>query len=97
MKFGIYKKKFKENKREVNKMIGDEPDYYNGINREEDARVKLGDEVQDWWDSLTDKLEPYYPDKLHLMGMNEAWEGLSWEDQLEIYKEENGYGDGVTV
>jgi len=83
-------------------MIGDGSDYYTGINREEDRQVNLGDEVQEWWDSLTDNrkyelLEPYYSDKLHLMGMNEAWEGLSWEDQLEIYKEENGYGDGVTV
>jgi len=33
-------------------MIGNGYDYYNGINREEDARVKLGDEVQDWWDNL---------------------------------------------
>jgi len=60
-------------------MIGNGYDYYNGINREEDRQVNLGDEVQDWWDSLTDNrkyelLEPYYPDKLHLMGMNEAWE-----------------------
>jgi len=83
-------------------MIGNGPDYYTGINREEDRQVNLGDEVQDWWDSLTDNrkyelLEPYYPDKLHLMGMNEVWEGLSWEDQLEIYKEENGYGEEVTV
>jgi len=83
-------------------MLGNGYDYYNGINREEDARVKLGDEVQDWWNSLDDShkfelLEPYYPDKAHLMGLTEMWEGLSWDDQLEIYKEENGYGEGIQV
>jgi len=77
-------------------------DYYNGVNREEDKRVKLGNEVQAWWDSLDDNykyelLEPYYPDRLHLMGMNEAFEGLSWEDKLDIYKEANGFREGVIV
>ena len=71
-------------------------------NREKEAEVKLGDEVQAWWDSLDDNykyelLEPYYPDRLHLMGMNEAWEDLSWDDQLETFKEANGYGEGVVV
>jgi len=66
-------------------------DYYNGNNPEEDKLVKLGDEVQGWWDSLDDNykyeiLEGYYPDKLHLMGMNEAWEDLSWDDRLDIYR-----------
>jgi len=76
--------------------IGNGPDYYTGINKEEDERVKLGDKVQDWWDSLDDNkkyglLESYYPERLQLMGMDEAWEELIWEDQLDIYNKENGY------
>ena len=71
-------------------------DYYNGINREEDERVKLAEQIDKWWNSLEDNykyelLEPYYPDRLHLMGMDEAFEGLSWEYKLDIYNEANRY------
>ena len=30
-------------------------DYYNGINKVEDAQVKLQDQVCAWWDSLTEE------------------------------------------
>ena len=78
--------------------IGTGPDYYSGNNREEDKRVKLGDEVQEWWESLNDNykfelIEVYYPDKAHLMDVEEMWEGLPWEDRLDIYKRENEYED----
>ena len=77
-------------------MIGTGPDYYNGINREEDKRVKLGDEVQAWWDNLDDDnykfelLECYYPGKAHLMGLTEMFEALDWQDRLDIYREAEG-------
>ena len=66
--------------------------------KEREKEVKLGDKVQEWWNDLDDNhkfelLEPYYPDKLHLMGMDEAWDGLSWEDRLDIYREENEYNE----
>jgi len=72
--------------------LGTGPDYYNGINRKEDKRVKLADKIDDWWNSLDDNhkfelLESCYPDKAHLMGLTEMWEGLSWEDKLDIWKE----------
>ena len=81
--------------------IGNGPDIEQ-FNRADEALVKLGDEVNTWWELLDDNykfelLEPYYPDRLHLMGMNDAWDSLSWNDQLDIYKEANGYGEGVGV
>jgi len=81
-------------------MIENGPDYYIGVNENEERIMALADKIDEWWNSLDDShkfelLEQYYPDKLHLMGMNEAWEGLSWDDQLEIYNEENGYNEGI--
>jgi len=79
---------------EVNNMpIGNGPDYYDGINRLEDEQIKIQNVVDKWWHSLDDNykfelLEPYYPDKLHLMGMDEAWNGLDFKDKWEIYKDE---------
>lgn len=78
--------------------IGNGPDYYNGINREEDKLVKLGDEIQEWWDNLNESfkfelMDIEYPDHSHLLNIEGMWEGLDWETQLEIYKRENGYED----
>ena len=78
--------------------IGDGPDIEQ-FNRADEALVRLGDEVEDWFNNLDDNekfelMENYYPDKAHLMGLMEMWEGLSWEDQLDVYKEENGYNRG---
>ena len=71
-------------------MIGAGPDYYSSINRAKEALVKLGDEVEEWFGGLDDDyryalLEPY----------QQAWEDLSWNDKLDIFKEANGYGEGV--
>lgn len=58
--------------------------------------------VNDWFHSLDDNhkfelLEPYYPDKLHLMGMDEAWEGLDWGEKVSLWEEELEGFRGVKV
>ena len=73
-------------------------DYYNGINREEDERVKLGDTVQAWWESLDeseklDILEGIYPNQVGLIDSDELWERSSWDIQLEAYKDANGMNE----
>ena len=80
-------------------MIGAGHDYYNGVNQADEELVKLGDEVENWFNDLSDNekfeiMENYYPDKAYLIGLEKMWEGLSWEDQLDIYKEENEYNRG---
>ena len=65
-------------------------DYYDGNNKEEDRLVKLGDKVQEWWDDLDDNTKyelvaNYYPDKAYLMGLDEMWNSLSWNDKADIY------------
>ena len=82
--------------------IGSGPDYHNGINREEDERVKLADEVQNWWDSLDDNykfelIEVYYPDKAHLMDVEEMWEGIDWSEKVSLWEEELKGFHGVEV
>ena len=77
-------------------LIGPGPDYYNGINREEDRRVKLGDEVQKWWESLDESeklnvLESIYPDQVGMIDSDELWQRTSWNEQLDIYREANGF------
>ena len=79
-------------------MIGNGSDYYNGINREEDKRVKLADEVQKWWDSLDyqfqfELMDIEYPDHAHLLDIDEMWERLDWETKLDIWQRENNYGE----
>ena len=65
-------------------------DYYDGNNKEEDRLVKLGDKVQEWWDDLDDNTKyellspPYYRGK-YLGLTNEMWNGLSWNDKVDIY------------
>ena len=71
-------------------------DYYDGNNRAEDLQVKLSDKIDEWWNYLDESeqyelLEPYYPDKAQLMGTTEMWEGLSWEDKVDIYLEETDH------
>ena len=74
--------------------IGDGPDIEQ-FNRAEEKLVKLGDEVQAWWDSMDDKykyeiMEGYYPDHSHLLDLTEMWEGISWENQLDVYGSSEG-------
>ena len=76
--------------------IGTGADYYNGINRGEDKRVKLGDEVQKWFDGLDEDeklivLESTYPDQVGMISCDELWERTSWNDKWDIYREANGF------
>lgn len=70
--------------------IGNGPDYYDGVDKVKEEQIRLQEKVEKWWNSLDDNykfelLEPYYPGKLHLMGMDEAWNGLDWNDKWDIY------------
>lgn len=69
------------------------------FNRELENEVKLGVEVDTWWESLDedkkiDFLEGLYPDQVGMIDSDELWERSSWEDQLQMYKEANGYDKG---
>ena len=82
--------------------IGQGNDYYDGINRAEDERVKLAEKIDKWFYDLEDNhkfelLEPYYPDKLHLMGMDEAFEGLDWSEKVSLWEEEQKGFHGVEI
>ena len=73
--------------------IGSGPDCYDGNVPEEDKQIKLQEKVEEWWRGLDENyqfelLEPYYPDKAHLMGVDEMWNGLDWNDKWDIYKNE---------
>lgn len=72
-------------------------DYYNGINREEDARVKLADKIDEWWNNLDESIkeeiiETYYPDII-VYNLDEMWEALDSDEKLEAYKDNNGYNE----
>ena len=76
----------------------DIPNYDKGREKE----MKLSDEVQAWWESLDESerlivLESTYPNQVGMIDSDELWERTSWDDQLEIFKEANGYGEGVIV
>jgi len=83
--------------------LGTGPDYYNGVNREREAEQKLMDEVYDWWDSLTEEeqlkvLLDWYPMEITKdTDIDKFFGDMGSERQLHIYKEENGYGERVTV
>ena len=53
--------------------------------------ANLKAKIQDWWDNLDDDnyryelIENYYPGKAHLMGIEEMWNGLDWEEKYELY------------
>ena len=62
------------------------------------SKLNLHDKVQAWWDSMDDNykyemMEGYYPDRSHLMDLNEMWKGIGWENQLEIYNNSEGEVD----
>ena len=64
----------------------DVPEY----NQDEEKQIKLQDEVQKWWDNLDDNLqfeliEDYYPDRIGIDDEDEMYDGLDWEQKLEIY------------
>ena len=72
--------------------IGDGPDIPS-YNKEEEEQLRLREKADKWWYALDDNykfelIESYYPDKAHLMGVNEMWEGLDWNDKWDIYTDE---------
>jgi len=83
--------------------LGTGPDYYNGVDRTREAEQKLMDEVYDWWDSLTEEEQlnlmlNWYPMEVNKdTDIDKFFGDMGSERQLYIYKEENGYGERVTV
>ena len=81
---------------EANKMpIGNGPDIEQ-FNREEEKRVALQIKVSEWWHDLDhdykiELMENFYPDKSQLMDLDEMWNGLDWQDKLDIYNEAEGF------
>ena len=66
-------------------------------NPEEEEQLRLQEKVNKWWYDLDDNykfelIESYYPDKAHLMGVNEMWEGLDCNDKWDIYTDEHDGG-----
>ena len=75
--------------------IGSGPDIPS-YDKEREKEVKLGDEVQSWWESLDESeklilLENTYPDQVGLIDSDELWERTSWNDKWDIYREANGF------
>ena len=59
---------------------------------EERRMAKLEDEVHKDWENCDNKeeiLEDYYPDRIGLDDTGEMYNGLSWEQKLEIYLDRN--------
>jgi len=66
----------------------DVPEY----NQEEEDQVKLQDEVENDWLECENKeevMEDYYPDRTGLDDAEELYQGLDWEQKLEIYLDRN--------
>ena len=72
--------------------IGDGPDIPSH-DKEREKEIRLGDKVNDWWEKLDEFekleiLERIYPNQAGLIDSDELWERTSWDEQLDIYKEE---------
>jgi len=62
------------------------------FNQEDEDQIKLQDEVQEDWDNCSSKeeiLESYYPDRIGIDDEDEMYNGLSWDNRLEIYLDRN--------
>jgi len=62
------------------------------FNQEEEDQIKLQDEVEKDWlecDNKEEILEDYYPDRIGIDDIDEMYNGLSWEQKLEIYLDRN--------
>ena len=69
--------------------IGNGPDIEQ-FDRKAEEQQRLYEKVDKWWYDLDDNykfelIEPYYPDKAHLMSTDVMWKGLNWNDKLDIY------------
>ena len=72
--------------------IGNGPDYYDGINKDEDTKIRLYDEIENWWNSQEESLqqeimEDYYPGTANSMDVNTMWNGLTQEWKIEIWNQ----------
>jgi len=59
---------------------------------EERRMAKLEREVEKDWEDCDNKeeiLEDYYPDRIGIDDIDEMYNGLSWEQKLEIYLDRN--------
>jgi len=66
----------------------DVPEY----NPEEEKQIKLQDEIEEDWANCGNKeeiMEDYYPDRIGLEEADDLYEGLSWDQKLDIYLERN--------
>ena len=77
-------------------MIGNGPDIPS-YNKDEEEQIKLQDKVEKWWRDLDESykielMEGFYPDQAPLlMEADEMWNGLEWQDKLDIYNEAEGF------
>ena len=72
--------------------IGNGPDYYDGINKDEDTKIRLYDEIENWWNSQEESLqqeimEDYYPGTANSMDVDTMWNGLTQEWKIEIWNQ----------
>lgn len=79
--------------------IGNGPDIEQ-FNREEERQIKLQEKIDAWWNDLDDNhkfelIEPYYPDRAHLMGLTEMWKGIDWSEKVGLWEEEQEGFHGV--
>ena len=62
------------------------------FNPEEEKQIKLQGEVENDWldcDNKEEIMEDYYPDRIGLDDEDEMYNGLSWDNRLEIYLDRN--------
>ena len=72
--------------------IGNGPDYYDGINKDEDTKIRLYDEIENWWNSQEESLqqeiiEDYYPGTANFMDVDTMWNGITQEWKIEIWNQ----------
>ena len=73
------------------------------FDREREAEQKLMDEIYDWWDGLTEEeqlniLLDWYPMEITKdTDVNKFFGDIGNNRQLRIYKEENGYGERISL
>lgn len=58
-----------------------------------DKQNKIQKQVNDWFYNLDDNhkfelLEPYFPDRAHLMGLTEMWNAIDWSEKVSLWEEE---------
>jgi len=72
--------------------IGNGPDYYDGINKDEDTKIRLYDEIENWWNSQDESyqqelMEDYYSGTANFMDVDTMWNGLTQEWKIEIWNQ----------